>query len=244
MSKVALSDLANLQNESSAVSTMAANNQAIKNGFDNTLSRDGTNPNQMNADLDMNGHQLLNCSGIAIVASPGVGPDLTAIEALTGTGLATRTAADTWTTRTITGTTAEITVTNGNGVSGNPTISLPVSVPTATITFIIDGGGSAITPGVKGDLEIPFACTIQQVTLLADQSGSIVVDIWKDTYANYPPTVADKITSVTPPTIAVATKSQDNLLLGWTTAIAAGDTLRFNVNSANNNYSCRRFYQG
>lgn len=101
----------------------------------------------------------------------------------------------------------------------------------ATLSFIIDGGGSAITTGVKGDLEIPFACTITQVTTLADQSGSIVVDIWKDAYANYPPTVADTITASAKPTLSTATKAQDATLTGWTTAIAAGDTLRFNVDS-------------
>jgi len=100
-----------------------------------------------------------------------------------------------------------------------------------SLTFIIDGGGSVITAGVKGDLEIPFACTINQVTMLADQSGSIVVDIWKDTYANFPPTDADTITAAAVPTITTATKSQDTTLTGWTTAITAGNILRFNVDS-------------
>lgn len=104
-------------------------------------------------------------------------------------------------------------------------------VTIGTITFIIDGGGVAITTGIKGDLTIPFACTINEWTLLADQSGSIVVDIWKDTYANYPPTVADTITASAKPTITTATKGQSSTLTGWTTAIAAGDTLRFNVDS-------------
>ena len=101
----------------------------------------------------------------------------------------------------------------------------------ATIIFVIDGGGSAITTGQKGHLEIPFACTIQQVTMLADQSGSIVVDIWKDSYANFPPTVADTITASAKPTIITAQKSQDSTLTGWTTAITAGDVLAFNVDS-------------
>jgi hypothetical protein len=99
------------------------------------------------------------------------------------------------------------------------------------IEFVIDGGGSAITTGVKGYLEIPFACTINRVTLLADQSGSIVVDIWKDTYANYPPVDGDSITASAVPTISSATKSQDTSLSGWTTAISAGDILGFNVDS-------------
>ena len=100
-----------------------------------------------------------------------------------------------------------------------------------TVTIVIDGGGSAITTGVKGYLEVPFAATITQVTLLADQSGSIVIDIWKDTYANYPPVDADSITASAPPTITTTTKSQDATLTGWTTAIAAGDILGFNVDS-------------
>ena len=101
----------------------------------------------------------------------------------------------------------------------------------ASIQIVIDGGGSAITTGVKGFLEVPFACTINRVTMLADQSGSIVVDIWKDTYANYPPTDADSITASAVPTISATTKSQDTTLTGWTTAIAAGDILGFNVDS-------------
>lgn len=109
--------------------------------------------------------------------------------------------------------------------------NLPGVGAVGTITIIIDGGGSAITTGIKADLEIPFACTINQVTLLADQSGSVVIDIWKDTYANFPPTDADSITASAPPTISTAIKSQDATLTGWTTSISAGDILRFNVDS-------------
>ena len=104
----------------------------------------------------------------------------------------------------------------------------------STINFIIDGGGAAITTGIKGDVEIPFACTINQVTLLADQSATAVIDIWKDTYANYPATVADTITAAAIPTITAATKSQDATLTGWTTSITAGDIIRFNVDSNDN----------
>lgn len=103
---------------------------------------------------------------------------------------------------------------------------------TGSITFIIDGGGAAIATGEKGDITIPFACTISEWTLLADQSGSIVVDIWKDTYANYPPTVADTITASAKPTISASTKGQSSTLTGWTTSISAGDILAFNVDSA------------
>ena len=68
----------------------------------------------------------------------------------------------------------------------------------------------------------------------ADQTGSIVVDIWKDTYANFPPTNADTITSVTPPTITTAQKSQDSTLTNWTTSISEGDILAYTVDSCTN----------
>jgi len=156
---------------------------------------------------------------------------LTALAAYNTNGLLTQTAADTFTGRTITGTSGEITVTNGNGVSGNPTLSLNSNLKLATLNFIIDGGGSAITTGIKGDIVVDFACTINSVTILGDQTGSIVVDIWKDTYANFAPTDADSITASAPPTISSGTKNQDATLTGWTTTINAGDILRFNVDS-------------
>ena len=104
------------------------------------------------------------------------------------------------------------------------------------IAFVIDGGGSTITTGMKGYLFIDFACTISQVTQLADQSGSIVTNIYACSYANFDagsthPVVADKITASAPPTISTATKSQDSTLTGWTTSIAAGTVLAFNVDS-------------
>jgi hypothetical protein len=37
-----------------------ANNALIEDGFDNTLSLDGTEPNSMLADLDMNSNRILN----------------------------------------------------------------------------------------------------------------------------------------------------------------------------------------
>jgi hypothetical protein len=104
------------------------------------------------------------------------------------------------------------------------------------VGIVIDGGGSVITTGVKGFVEVPFAGTITAATLLSTDaavtSGSIVIDIWKDTYANYPPTVADTITASAKPTLSSATKSRDITLTGWTTAISAGDILGFNVVSA------------
>lgn len=57
---------------------------------------------------------------------------LTALAAYNTNGLITQTASDTFTGRTITGTANQVTVTNGDGVSGNPTLSLPQDIATTS----------------------------------------------------------------------------------------------------------------
>lgn len=59
-------------------------------------------------------------------------PDLGAIAALSGTGLIAHTGAGAALERTITGTANKITVTNGDGVSGNPTLTIPTGVVLVT----------------------------------------------------------------------------------------------------------------
>lgn len=101
----------------------------------------------------------------------------------------------------------------------------------ATIAVVLDGLGDVVTLGVKVDLTLHFSCEIDGWTLLADQSGSIDIDIWKDTYANYPPTVADSIVGTVPPAISGANKAEGTDMEGWDGIIAIGDVLRFNVDS-------------
>lgn len=81
--------------------------------------------------------------GLSSVYQP-LDADLTSIAGNTTGGFVTRTAADTYTPRTITGTANEVTVTNGDGVSGAPTISLPndITVTSATVdTEIYNASG-------------------------------------------------------------------------------------------------------
>src|SRR6266478_3314266 len=60
MSKITLTNLVNLQNETTAVNAINANNATLTTAIDNTLSRDGTTPNQMNSTLDMNSNSIIN----------------------------------------------------------------------------------------------------------------------------------------------------------------------------------------
>ena len=115
-------------------------------------------------------------------------------------------------------------------VVAGPFIS-KAKINTTAVAFVIDGGGAAITTGQKGHLEVAFRMTVQGWTIIADQSGSIVVDIWKDTYANFPPTSGDTITGTEKPTLTAQQKNQDLTLTSWTTGLAVGDILAFNVDS-------------
>lgn len=116
-----------------------------------------------------------------------------------------------------------------------PAANLTANQKTETIGITVDGAGSVITTGVKGFFQVPFSGTITAVTVLSTDaavtSGSIVIDIWKDVYANYPPTIADTITASDKPTISSGIKSQDSTLTGWTTSISANDVIGYNVDS-------------
>ena len=135
-----------------------------------------------------------------------------------------------------TGGTDAITALAGSVITTGTIASARLPARIGAIGLIIDGGGSAITTGVKGFLEVPFAGTITAATLLSTDAavtaGSIVIDVWKAAYASYPPTSGNTITASARPTLTSATKSRDTTLTGWTTAISAGDILGFNVVSA------------
>ena len=60
MSKVSVTTLANLENEATAVSVINANFAAVQAAIEKQVSRDGTIPNTMSADFDINGNQILN----------------------------------------------------------------------------------------------------------------------------------------------------------------------------------------
>lgn len=102
----------------------------------------------------------------------------------------------------------------------------------AVISFGIGNNVDVITTGLKDWFAIPFDCTITKWILLADASGSIVIDIWKETYANYPADVSDSITASAKPTLSSAIKNQDDTLSGWDTSVTVENILAFKVDSA------------
>lgn len=110
------------------------------------------------------------------------------------------------------------------GISSRPAV--------VKFSIVIDNGASVITTGVKGYQSFPMGGLIVRARLFADVAGAIVIDIWKDSYANFPPTVADTITAAAKPTLSATQKYEDTTLTGWVRQIAAGDVFGFNVDSA------------
>ena len=101
---------------------------------------------------------------------------------------------------------------------------------TRSLNFVIDGGGSAITTGKKGVIVLDGNYTVTGWTIIADQSGSIVVDVNRATYTNFPTTASIAGTEL--PTLSSVQKNEDLTLSSWTTTLSARDVLEFEVDSA------------
>lgn len=105
----------------------------------------------------------------------------------------------------------------------------------ASIEWTIDGTGAPIGSRIWGTLVVPFDATITGATLSADQTGSVTVDIWKCTYAQYDPpttpTVANSICGGAPPAITAAKKATA-VISAWTTTLTEDDILTFYVPSS------------
>lgn len=111
----------------------------------------------------------------------------------------------------------------------NPSALKPVDTPGANF---VSFDGALTTPVGKVSKYMGYAGTILGVAILTEGgNGDCVVDIYKDSYANYPPNISDSITAAAKPTITTGTKYLDTTLTGWTKSIAAGDVLRFNLDS-------------
>ncbi len=99
------------------------------------------------------------------------------------------------------------------------------------VTLVIDNGASAITPGVKGRIYLPYTTEITDWVVGGTPQGSITIDLWVDSHANFPPINADSITGSTPIVVSDATHARMSTLAGWTTVVPADSWVLFNVDS-------------
>ena len=115
------------------------------------------------------------------------------------------------------------------GAGGFVVDSIGVNNTLVDVEFIIDGGGSAITTGLKGFIHIPFTSTVGIWRVMADQSGSIVVDIFR---ANNAVPSVSMIGGGNKPTLS-ASQFSAAFPSGWTSvSLVSDDWIGFNVVSA------------
>lgn len=122
---------------------------------------------------------------------------------------------------------------NGKGLltaAGSTAVTGLSNAILRTVGITADGGGSAPTAGIKGYATIPYSGTITGYTIISDQSGSAVFDVWKRNDAV--PTIANTIVASAPPTLSSSQYVRSTTLTGWTTSVAANDVIGFNLNSA------------
>jgi hypothetical protein len=190
---------------------------------------------------------------------------LTALAAHNTNGLLTQTAADTFTGRTITGTANKITVSDGSGVGGNPTITIPdtPTLVTPTIasftnathghTDAASGGALTLTQSIlvafgngtdvigineKRVIRIPVAHTFTRWAIFSSVDGSIEFAIWSGTLAEYNAgtiVVGDDI-ATSHPTLTSDLAAEDSSITDWTPESgAANQVYIINVHAAPTN---------
>ena len=124
------------------------------------------------------------------------------------------------------------------------TTNNPITIGTTSLTFIefgseesafvfvVGNGVDVITTGIKVVLRVEFDCEITRWTMIAKESGSIVIDVNRYTsLANYDAGTKASITGTDKPDL-VSDKSDDSVALtGWTVILNAGDILEAEVDS-------------
>ena len=179
--------------------------------------------------LDLSADRSWSVGTVTSVAGAGTAFGLTLTGTVTGSGNITLggTLAVPIANITATGTPSATTFLRGDGSWATPAGG---GGGTATIGATIDGSGGTITVGQKGYVQIPYACTINSWRIIANASGSIVIDITKAAAPTIP-TVS--ITGSALPTLTAPQQTNaSSTLTGWTTSVAANDIIGFNVNSA------------
>lgn len=107
---------------------------------------------------------------------------------------------------------------------------------TRTINFIHDAGSQNMVTGTKGSLTLDVTGRIQSWTVTSEQTGSIMLDIKKSSFEDYPNMIS--ICSLDKPNLVNQNKNRNLVLSNWQTDIFAGDILQFEVLSVQN---IRRF---
>jgi hypothetical protein len=122
------------------------------------------------------------------------------------------------------------------------TLAKGTDVITQSVAIQFGDGTNEIADGDQRTFSIPVAHTLIRWRILAldftsGSTGSIVFDVWRDTYANYPPTVTETI-STSKPTLTTAAAAEDSSITDWSEVGSAGDVYIVNVDSCTTVAGC------
>lgn len=154
-----------LANDLSALEAMAGTGLVARTGSETYSQRTLTGPAA--------GISVSNGDGAAGNPTLALTNDLSALEGLASTGIAVRTAGDTWAQRTIVAGTG-ISVSNGDGAAGNPTISNTAGIVLGTEQATTSGTSidfTGIPSGVKQIIVNLIGVSVDTTTQLALQIG-------------------------------------------------------------------------
>lgn len=170
MAKLALPPVTSLANTQSALGRINDNYDLIEAALENTLSRDGTAPNQMEADFDMNSNDILNASAIYadtlfLDGAEVVDPVLVSTFLQDGDGAVLRTAQDKM---------REIVSVKDFGATGAGVVDDSASINAAIAAVFAAGGGTVYFP--EGTYVVESAVQMKAgVRLLGENRLSTII---------------------------------------------------------------------
>lgn len=163
MTKINLLPISNLQDDQSAVATINSNMVLIAEVIETLLSRDGTSPNQIETDLDMNNKRLFNLPSATTSNEPVIKKDLEdiTIAAQTGTILPGSITEDKFSTGSV----------STRSLADNSVTSSKLSDNSITSSKIIDGEVKTVDIADK-NVTLAKLVNITNNTVLGNISGS------------------------------------------------------------------------
>lgn len=101
------------------------------------------------------------------------------------------------------------------------------------VSLTVNAGSSTVTSGVKGIITVPFNGQVLGWSVITNQSGSIVFDIYKDSFTNftYPGSAINTITGTNKPQLSGSYKNESFNVTSWNTTLNKYDVLTVNVDS-------------
>jgi len=101
----------------------------------------------------------------------------------------------------------------------------------AGVSFVIDGGGAAITTGSKIPWSVPWSCTVDRWDLMGDSPSDLAIEIYAVGVGSWPGS-AHSINSGSPAYCASSACGQDSSPSAWS-ALTKGEQALVVVSSVN-----------